>query len=87
MQIDREEIAKFVEERNRALRDMDMEWGRRNMPGVSDYVIEIAMHKARYECTGIRPELRQESRRWLEFGGFARLHGIEFPDDVNELPC
>ena len=71
---------------DRALEILDMGYAREMMPMVSsDEVRLVAMHKARYERTSISPELRQESRAWLEKFGFQRYRQLPWPPE-GELP-
>lgn len=64
------------EERNRALRALDIGYARRLMPtATGDDVRLMAMHKARYECTDLEPELRHASADWLRERGFSRMSG------------
>lgn len=82
-----QDVAEFVRERNKALETLDMEYARRTIPhATSDEVRLIAMHKARYDCTGISDVLRLQSRHWLEERGYRRLGGLAFPADKYELP-
>lgn len=82
-----EAIQRFRQRRNKCLRELDMEYARVVMPAASsDFVRLISMHKARYECTDIEPELRQESRAWLEERKYSRLQNLEWPA-VGELPA
>lgn len=80
------ELQAFLAERDAALRTMDIAYARKMMPGASsDDVRLCAMHKARYEMTGMEPELRRESRAWLEERGFGRLNNSQWPAD-DSLP-
>ncbi len=77
----------WIVERNRALRTLDMRYARQAMPGAaSDEVRLIAMHKARYEATGIPKRLRQASRAWLEARGLSRMYGQPWPAE-SEVPA
>ena len=79
------EMSDWNEQRNVALTNLDVAWARDYMPGASsDEVRLIAMHKARYECTGLTDDLRHASREWLQQRGYNRLHGAFLPD--GELP-
>jgi hypothetical protein len=62
--------------RNKALRELDMDFARAAMPGArNDEVRLMAMHKARYECTEIEAHYRHESRAWLAARGLSRQTG------------
>lgn len=80
-------LDKFLEARNKALRDLDLDFCR-NQCGypMTDEVALITLHKARYECKDIEDELRLASRHWLEEHGYKRLGGMAFPKDKLELP-
>lgn len=78
--------ANWVKERDEALRTLDLAWARQQHPEGKDEVLLIGMHKARYEAVNIAPELRQQSRVWLEERGYKRIAGMEFPKDRSELP-
>lgn len=82
-----DDLKAALSERNEALTTLDMAWSRRMIPDASsDDVRLMAMHKARYECTQIAPDLRRESRRWLEKNGCGRFYGQPWPDG-DELPA
>ena len=69
-----------VIERDAALTALDMDWARRMMPAASsDEVLLVALHKGRYEVSGVAPSLREASRTWLEEHGWSRLDGIPWP--------
>lgn len=76
-----EELEAWKRERNAALTSMDMAYAEKLMPRAHPEVRLMAMHKARYECTEIAPELRQESRKWLESHGLHRLGGLPWSAD------
>lgn len=64
------------EERNAALRTLDMTYARYLMPDASsDEVRLLAMHKGRYECTDIEAALRSASGEWLRERGSTRMDG------------
>ena len=66
----------ILEERNRALVSLDIDYARRMLPNAtSDQVLLAAMHKARYECTVIASELRHSSGHWLRERGMGRMTG------------
>lgn len=83
--IDDEEIGRFREARNHALRELNLDYARAVIPHASDeQVLLIALHKARYECKDIEPEYRHASGRWLRERGYGRLRGPLLPE--GELP-
>jgi hypothetical protein len=76
----------WKEARNEALRTLDLDYARNQMGRpASDEMLLLSLHKARYECTGIEPEYRHESARWLRERGYGRLTGTPLLDD-GELP-
>ncbi len=61
----------FLDVRNKAFADLDIEWARSMLPeGTSDEVLLISLHKARVECESIDTKLRDESKTWLAARGF-----------------
>jgi hypothetical protein len=69
----------LVDERFRALVQLDLEWARKAMPGeTGDEVRLVAMHRARYENDKVPPDFRIESGRWLRERGLLRsnLHPV-----------
>lgn len=62
-------------ERNRILAELDVDAALSWVPGLSREEILVGMHKARYECPDIAPELRHASGEWLRQRGFCRTHG------------
>ena len=76
------EIAAWMVERDRALIALDLTWAGRklDLPEADDFVLLIAMHKARYNIPSIPAALRRESATWL------RYHGLCDYDDVPLLP-
>jgi hypothetical protein len=73
--MDNDALNAFIVERNRALSELDMDWARQRMPGASDEVCLMSMHKSRYACTQIAPELRHVSAEWLRERGLAGADG------------
>ena len=66
-----QEFNKFITERDKALRSLDMDYARKMMPGATtDEIRLIAMHKARIEVTGLPEGLKIESKRWLTARGY-----------------
>ncbi|MDE3023266.1 MAG: hypothetical protein KGI54_15705 [Pseudomonadota bacterium] len=74
-------LTKYINERNNALINLDMEWAHSQMPRLSREPLLAGMHKARYEITEIPSELRHASKAWLIENGFKRLNGLEFPQN------
>lgn len=80
-------IAEYVRERDAALTAMDLTWLRERLPpNTAEEVVLMTAHKTRYECVNIAPELRHESRKWLQERGLGRMNGFPFPFD-DELPA
>lgn len=72
----------WISGRDKAVATLDMEYARKMMPGAaSDEVRLCAMHKARYEMKRIAPELRHESRAWLEKNGYKRFMDLPWPTE------
>lgn len=46
---------------------------------LTDEVVLVSMHKARYEHRGAPDALRHESRAWLETHGWTRHYGQPWP--------
>lgn len=79
-------MQKWRKERNRALKQLDMEWARKAMPtATSDDVRLMAMHKARYECTDMDDADRLISSGWLYMHGCKRMDGTPLLP-AGELP-
>ncbi len=76
------ELEAFIKERNRALTELDLEWGRQQIPFIEEERLLPVMHKARYECTAITDELRLISREWLEENGWKRFNGLDFTEEL-----
>lgn len=71
-----EPLAKQLQERDAALKSLDLDYARRNIPGASsNEVLLAAMHKARYECTNMPNDLRHTSAHWLREQGMGRMTG------------
>jgi hypothetical protein len=67
-------LVAFLQERNAALRSLDLAWARKQAdaasdrtgaPRCSDEGLLGAIHNARLLCKDIEPELRHESAAWL----------------------
>lgn len=67
------DIEAWLAERDAALASLDMDYARRMMPDAEDDVRLAAMHKARYECTGLAAELRHASGHWLRERELGRM--------------
>jgi hypothetical protein len=65
----------WIEERNRIMRDFDVEAGMKMMGCTDRMVAVMGLHKARYECLAISDDLRRESQAWLADNGVKRLAG------------
>jgi hypothetical protein len=79
-------LDQWHEQRNAALRTLDMGYARALLPHASsDEVRLMALHKARYECKDIEAELRHASGAWLRERAMGRLSGTPLLP-VGELP-
>ena len=83
---DQTELGAWLEDRNKALMEMDYAWCR-NQVGrhASDELCELSLHKARYECTMIPAEARHASAAWLRERGYGRITGTPILPE-GELP-
>lgn len=79
------DVDDWVKERDDALTALDLDWARKQAPGLRTESLLCGMHKARYEATRIAPELRHASRHWLEENGYHRLNSLPWPPQ-GELP-
>lgn len=71
-----DDLAVALSERNRAFEADDLEWARKQMPTAADpRVVEMAFHKARYECRAVSAKKRRESQAWLIENHVRRLDG------------
>jgi len=77
--------AAFRDQRDDALRTLDLHWARHIDPSASDEVLLLALHKARYLLVDFDPVLRHESAAWLRAGGHDQLHGFPLLPE-GELP-
>lgn len=81
------ELERYQKEATAALLALDMKWARQNSPGAScDEVILLAMHKARYEHTGLPADARHASGAWLRERGYKRRGGLPLLPE-GQLPC
>jgi hypothetical protein len=77
------EFQKAIEERNRAFETDDLEWAKVMIPNAScPLVVEMAFHKARYECKHVSAVKRRESQVWLIENHVKRMTGdFVFPGE------
>lgn len=78
-------ITKLLEERNAALTTLDVTWAKERFPTADEHTLLMSLHKARYECTAIAPELRHASGAWLRASGYHRMNGLPLLPE-GELP-
>ena len=79
------DIKEFKTRRDKALRELDMDYAREMLPHASnDEVRLLALHKARYECTSIEDHFRLESKAWLREHHCGGIRAPLLPGD--ELP-
>lgn len=80
------ELETYLAERNKALEGMDLTYGQSMLPkGTRLEVVELAMHKARYECLSISNAARHTSAAWLRERGYGRFDGSALLPE-GELP-
>jgi hypothetical protein len=80
------ELKDFLIDRNAALASLDEEYVARMLPNAPAEMRLLILHKSRYECTAIAPELRHQSRAWLAEHGFGRMTGDPLLPE-GELPA
>lgn len=73
-----EEIKEFVAKRDRALREMDIDYARKMLPKASsEHVRLAAMHKARLEVIDMEDSFKEASLKWLSDNGFHPMYYLE----------
>lgn len=77
------EFKNWIDRRDAAMRTLDTEYV--IAQGCPPRAALMALHKARYECTSMEPELRHASRKWLQDNGCHRMHNEPWPPE-GELP-
>jgi hypothetical protein len=80
-------IAQWRAERNRALRSLDLDYLRAQIPAaaaVDGSQLLVAAHKARYECTDLEDHYRLTSAAWLRERGLGGMYEPLLP--LGELP-
>jgi len=71
-----EDLDQFLIERNKAFEEDELSWAAKILPNASHpRVVEMAFHKARFECFDTSTTKRLESRDWLAANGLTRLNG------------
>jgi hypothetical protein len=80
-----DDLATFLDARNRALTELDELYVAKTIPKAPAAMRLLILHKSRYECTVIAPELRHASRKWLAEHGYKRMTGTELLPE-GELP-
>lgn len=73
--MDEAEFQRWRAARNRALEALDLEEARYAFPDKDDHFLLMMLHKARYECTDIAPQLRHDSGAWLRAHNCGRMTG------------
>jgi len=69
-------VQAWVDRRNLAFESGDLLWAARVLPkGARHTVIEMAFHKARFDCLDVSDEMRRESQQWLAENNVKSLHG------------
>ena len=71
------DIQRWRAERNRMLETLDVDAAIRQVPSMSRETALLALHKARYDCIDIDPELRHASAAYLRAGGYRDMSGAE----------
>lgn len=78
-------LNEMLKTRNAALLNLDFDTIATWMPGASREVVEMAAHKARYECTALPADCRHQSAEWLRSRSLGRFNGTELLPE-GELP-
>lgn len=72
-----EELAEFMRERDKALIALDIGWARQMIGRIDDdFMLLVAMHRARYNIPSIPDALRHESAAWLRAHDMADIEGV-----------
>lgn len=71
----------YIEQRDEALANLDIEWARNQCGGGSDEMLILALHKSRYEAKQVDPKLRRASGKWLQERSYGRIGGLPWPTD------
>lgn len=73
----------FLEQRDAALRALDLNWAREQsgIPNATDIDMLSGLHAARYEIPSMGDALRNESRMWLQAHGFPRYGDLPWPEE------
>lgn len=66
----------FEQERDQALRTMDLDWARLRISRADPVTLRMLMHRTRLEVGGFEEELMQESRDWLKRYGVLSVNGV-----------
>lgn len=80
-----DKITHYARRRDQALIALDEAYVSERFPDCPPDMRLTVLHKARYECTTIPPELRHESGAWLREKGYKRITGDEVLPE-GELP-
>jgi hypothetical protein len=79
------ELEQFIAARDWALVTLDESYVAKTVPAAPPSIRLTILHKARYECINIDPQLRHESRAWLAERGLSRMTGTPLLP-AGELP-
>lgn len=81
------EEKKFIADRDLAFATDDLSWAAKMMPHAScSEVVEMAFHKARYDCVAASEEKRLESQAWLADRSLTRVIGGPIVQHGDPLP-
>lgn len=86
-----ESLEDFLTARDKAFRELDIEWARERILRMNpsarltppdDEKVLASLHKARYECVvGLEDSYRRESEQWLKERQLLRMNGLPWPAD------
>ena len=65
----------MLAERNKALEEGDLKYIQRTIGTTDPEILEMILHKARYECLHCSREKRLESGEWLRKNDYKRFDG------------
>lgn len=83
----KDEEKAWIAHRNEAFETDDLTWATKMLPNASSpVVVEMAFHKARYDCVAVSEEKRIESQAWLAERGLSRIVGGDPVQIQDSLP-
>lgn len=81
------EELQWIADRDAAFASDDLTWAAKMLPNASSpYVVEMAFHKARYDCIAASDLKRRESQTWLADRQLTRIIGGPVVQHNDPLP-